>query len=72
MPLDDGRLTETRCGNNIREGEKELLRWRTINCLQTIHNSIPWTMEICTPLSMNAFVTLAEEQHMEYHCKALI
>jgi hypothetical protein len=25
-PLDDGRMTETCCGNNIREGEEELLR----------------------------------------------
>jgi hypothetical protein len=26
MPLDDGRMTETYCGNNIRGGEEELLR----------------------------------------------
>jgi hypothetical protein len=26
MPHDDGRMTETCCGNNIGKGEKELLR----------------------------------------------
>jgi hypothetical protein len=26
MPPDDGCMTETCCGNNIRRGEKELLR----------------------------------------------
>jgi hypothetical protein len=25
MPLDDGRMTETCCGNDIRGGEEELL-----------------------------------------------
>jgi hypothetical protein len=25
MPLDDGRMTETCCGNNIRRGGEELL-----------------------------------------------
>jgi hypothetical protein len=32
MPRDDGRMTETCCGNNIRRGEEELLRSRTHNC----------------------------------------
>jgi hypothetical protein len=32
MPLDDGRMTETCYGNNIRRGEEEILRLRTINC----------------------------------------
>jgi hypothetical protein len=32
MPPDDGRMTETCCGNNIGRGEEELLRWRTHNC----------------------------------------
>jgi hypothetical protein len=32
MPLDDGRMIETCCDNNIR-GEEELLRWRTIICV---------------------------------------
>jgi hypothetical protein len=36
MPLDDGRTTETCCGINIRGGEEELLRWKTINCLINI------------------------------------
>jgi hypothetical protein len=27
--LDDGRMTETCCGNNIGRGKEELLRWRT-------------------------------------------
>jgi hypothetical protein len=31
MPPDDGCTTETCCGINIRGGEEELLRWRTIN-----------------------------------------
>jgi hypothetical protein len=26
MPHDDGRMTETCCGNNIRRGEEEFLR----------------------------------------------
>jgi hypothetical protein len=26
MPLDDGRMTETCCSNNMRRGEEELLR----------------------------------------------
>jgi hypothetical protein len=26
MPLDDGRMTETCCGNKIRGGEEEFLR----------------------------------------------
>jgi hypothetical protein len=26
---------------------------------------------VCTPLSVNVFVTLATQQHLEYHCKAL-
>jgi hypothetical protein len=26
---------------------------------------------VCTPLSVKAFVTLATQQHLEYHCKAL-
>jgi hypothetical protein len=29
-PLDDGHMTETCCGNNIRRGGEQLLRWRTI------------------------------------------
>jgi hypothetical protein len=29
------------------------------------------TLKVCTPLSVNVFVTLATQQHMEYHCKAL-
>jgi hypothetical protein len=33
MPHDDGRMTETFCGNKIGGGEEELLRCRTINCL---------------------------------------
>jgi hypothetical protein len=31
-PLDDGRMTEACCGNNIGREEEELLRWRTHNC----------------------------------------
>jgi hypothetical protein len=27
---------------------------------------------VCTPLSINVFVTLATQYHLEYHCKALI
>jgi hypothetical protein len=26
---------------------------------------------VCTPLSVNVFVTLATQQHLKYHCKAL-
>jgi hypothetical protein len=26
---------------------------------------------VCTPLSVNVLVTLATQQHLEYHCKAL-
>jgi hypothetical protein len=26
---------------------------------------------VCTPLSVNVFVTLATQQHLEYHRKAL-
>jgi hypothetical protein len=26
---------------------------------------------VCTPLSVNVFVTIATHQHLEYHCKAL-
>jgi hypothetical protein len=29
MPLDDGRMTETCCGNNIKREEEELLRLPT-------------------------------------------
>jgi hypothetical protein len=36
MPLDDGRITETCCGNNIGGGEEELLRWRTHNCFDNL------------------------------------
>jgi hypothetical protein len=36
MSPDDGRMTETCCGNNIRRGEEELLHWWTINCLINI------------------------------------
>jgi hypothetical protein len=36
MPLDDGRMTETCRGNNIRRGEEELLRSRTHNCFVNI------------------------------------
>jgi hypothetical protein len=36
MPLDDGGMTETCCGNNIRGGEEELLCWQTINCWITV------------------------------------
>jgi hypothetical protein len=32
MPHDDGRMTETCCGNDIRRGEEEMLRWWTHNC----------------------------------------
>jgi hypothetical protein len=33
MPLDDGRMTETCCGNNIGRGEEEeFMHWRTHNC----------------------------------------
>jgi hypothetical protein len=32
MPPDDGRMTETCCGNNIGRGEEELLLWGTHNC----------------------------------------
>jgi hypothetical protein len=32
MLPDEGHMTETYRGNNIRKGEEELLRWRTINC----------------------------------------
>jgi hypothetical protein len=37
MSLDDGRMNETCCGNNIGGGEKELLRWWTIIALLIIH-----------------------------------
>jgi hypothetical protein len=29
-----------------------------------------WT--VCTPLSVNVFVTLATKQHLEYYCKAVL
>jgi hypothetical protein len=45
MPLDDCRMIETCCGNNIRIGEEGLLRWRTINCLWT-HNRKHTTVTI--------------------------
>jgi hypothetical protein len=43
MPHDDGRMTETCCGNNIRGGEEELLRWRTINCLISFSTLVSFT-----------------------------
>jgi hypothetical protein len=27
---------------------------------------------VCTPLSVNVFITLATKWHMEYHCKAFM
>jgi hypothetical protein len=36
MPPDDGRMTETFCGNNIRRGGGELLRLRAHNCFVNI------------------------------------
>jgi hypothetical protein len=30
LPRDDGRMTETCCGNKISGGEEELLHWQTI------------------------------------------
>jgi hypothetical protein len=36
MVPDDGRMTETCCGSNIRGGGEELLPWRTINWLKNI------------------------------------
>jgi hypothetical protein len=27
---------------------------------------------VCMPLSVNVFVTLTTQQHLEYHCKALL
>jgi hypothetical protein len=27
---------------------------------------------VCTPLSVNVFVTLATQQQLEYHCKTLV
>jgi hypothetical protein len=36
MPLDDGRMTETYCGTNIRGDEEELLSWRTLKSLINI------------------------------------
>jgi hypothetical protein len=40
----------------------------TIN-IMPIQGAERWIF--CTPLSVNVFVTLAIEQHTEYHCKAL-
>jgi hypothetical protein len=40
MPPDDGCMTKTCCGNNIRRGG-ELLHWWTINCLMNI-NKLQW------------------------------
>jgi hypothetical protein len=42
MPLDDGRMTETFCGNNIRRGEGKMLRWRTIHCWINRKQSFLW------------------------------
>jgi hypothetical protein len=37
MAIDDGRMTETCCGNNIGRGEEEeLLRSRTHNCFVNV------------------------------------
>jgi hypothetical protein len=40
MPLDDGRMTETCCGNDIGRGEEELLRRRTHNCFVNPETSL--------------------------------
>jgi hypothetical protein len=32
MPPDDGRMTETCCGNKIRRGREKVLHWLTHNC----------------------------------------
>jgi hypothetical protein len=44
--------------------------WRVLQKrLDTLCNIRGWI--ICTPLSVNVFVTLATELHLEYYCKTL-
>jgi hypothetical protein len=47
MLIDDGRMTETCCGNNIRREGEELLCLRTINCLMNILINLSIYWPIC-------------------------
>jgi hypothetical protein len=38
-------------------------------CYENVQDVEQWI--VYTPLSVNVFVTLATQKHLEYHCKAL-
>jgi hypothetical protein len=47
----------------------------TLKDVQTIHCSTLFNLErwiVCTPLSVNVFVTLTTQYHLEYHFKVLL
>jgi hypothetical protein len=48
-------------------GIRNLTVWRVLR--KRLHLKKCKLAIVCTPLSVNVFVTLATQQHLQYHCK---
>jgi hypothetical protein len=70
MPPDDGRMTETCSGNNVRRGGEELLRGRTINCLMSAELCLQEQTKTMTSLVERAWLRPMFEPKNSFQAKA--
>jgi hypothetical protein len=66
-------MCQTYPGLNLRKSysvfQKELY-----NCIPnvTLWRVLRKRLHVCTPVSVNVFITLATQQHLDYHCKVVM